>query len=302
MLRFIGWNNNIEAEVLLRQLDGCLLKHDYEKVNKILLRIHLDDCFELLTKPCILGRSAEYFTPEKVLLPASSVSLHPLAPYLDEIDGNFARKHKHLLVALKVQREPSIQDLQNVQSALIETYDDQLDQAGVGVVISTLEIATHLQYDPTDLLVPDTTSRLRVLGEIVYGDPLRIGDTDFNFTHPRISVDLIRRLGIEDSLARAIRLNMDLDSDDEEDYTPKENLETKISDTLERYPIATTFNEFLANADDAKATKIIWILDECKGGAHASSSLLTTELKPFQGAALLVYNDGCKFFLSSPQS
>lgn len=287
----LGWNDKIGTEVLLQQLDGCLYAEQFEKANKVLAQIDHNNCSALLSRPCILGRSGEYFTPDKCFFPGSSLVSRPLAPYLDVVDANFARQHEGLLAALGVQSEPSIQDLRNVQDWLMAVNDDQLDPTGVAIAISTLETATRLFYDPTDLLVPDTTSRLRGLGDIVHGDPLRTGDTDFNFTHPEVSADLTRRLHIEDSLKRAIRLNIDVDSDDEDDYTPKESLEVKIADTLERYPIATTFNEFLANADDAKATKIVWTLDECKPGAHASSSLLTTELKTFQGPALLVYND-----------
>ena len=159
-----------------------------------------------------------------------------------------------------------------------------------------LEIATRLKYDPADLLVPDTSSRLRKIADIVHGEPLAAGDkSNFNFTHPEVSADLVRRLGVEDSSKRAIRLEIEPDTDDEEDYTPRETLETIISDTLGRYAVTDTFNEFLANADDAGATSISWMLDECDDGPHASSSLLSSELKPFQGSALFVHNDGGEF-------
>lgn len=186
-----------------------------------------------------------------------------------------------------------------MQRRLVENPRGQLDPSDLGIAISTLEIATLLDYDPGNLLVPDTASRLQNLEDIVHGESLGTGDTlRCNFTHPQISPDLARRIGIEEALARAIRLEIDLDSNDEDDFTPGESLQTNISDALERYQIRATFNEFLANADDAGATKIIWTLDACGSGPHASSSLLTNELKPFQGPALLVYNDGCKPFLA----
>lgn len=158
--------------------------------------------------------------------------------------------------------------------------------------MTTLEIATRPGYDPQDLRIPDATMILRELQDIVHGDPLSTGDiAGFNFTHPEISNDLARRLDVENSLKRAIRLKIDFDSEDEDDDTPKEKLKTVIADKIERYPIQSTFNEFLANADDAGATKITWILDECRGKSYESPSLLTAELKPFQGPALLVCND-----------
>lgn len=218
---------------------------------------------------------------------------YPLAPHLDEVDGAFARKHAKLLEALNVQREPSIEDLRYVQESLDRSNQGQLNDSDLHIAIATLEISTRLCYDPIELHIPDTTSTLRKLSEIVHGDRNVRGDiSEFNFTHPRVSEDLIKRLEIEDSFERAIKLDIGFEDGDEDEYTQRESLTTVICDTLGRYPIETTFNEFLANADDAAATKISWTIDDCQAGPHDSGSLLAPELKPFQGAALIVYNDG----------
>ena len=293
LLTLLGWDQSIPPKILLRQLDLCLANEDYDKASKVLRQIEPNDYSALALKPCFLGRSGEYFTLDKVFLPRSQLRRWPLAPYLDELDANFAKDHEKIVTGLKLRNEPSVQDLQDVQKSLNETtVAGRLSISGLGIAIATLEIATRLQYDPQDLRIPDATRTLRELRDIVHGDPLSTGDiADFNFTHPEISNDLARRLDVETSLKRVIRLKIDFDSEDENDYTPKEKLRTVISDTLERYPIESTFNEFLANADDAGATKITWILDECRQKLYDSSSLLSTELKPFQGPALLVCND-----------
>ena len=274
-------------------MDFCLAKEDYDKANKVLRQIKPNDYPALASKPCFLGRSGEYFALDKVFLPGSQLKRWPLAPYLDELDANFAKDHEKIMTGLKIRNEPSIRNLQDVQKSLSEmTGAGRLSISDLGITIATLEVATRLGYDPQDLQIPDATGTLRELRDIVHGDPLSTGDIpDFNFTHPEISNDLAGRLDVESSLERVIRLKLDFDSEDENDYTPKEKLSTVISDTLERYPIESTFNEFLANADDAGATKITWILDECRQEVHSSSSLLTPELKPFQGPALLVCND-----------
>ena len=293
LLTLLGWDQSIPPKILLRQLDLCLAKEDYDKASKVLRRIKPNDYSTLASKPCFLGRSGEYFALDKVFLPGSQLQRWPLAPYLDELDANFAKDHEEIVTGLELPNEPSVQNLQDVQKSLNETtVAGRLSIPGLGIAIATLEIATRLRYDPQDLRIPDTTGTLRELRDIVHGDPLSTGDIpDFNFTHPEISNDLARRLGVESSLERAIRLKLDFDSEDENDYTPKEKLRTVIADTLERYPIESTFNEFLANADDAGATKITWVLDECRQKLYDSSSLLSTELKPFQGPALLVCND-----------
>jgi len=293
--KVLGWDESIPIELLLRQLDGCLSKQDYEKAHKVLLEIDPAKSSGLLSRRCILGRSGAYFTPEKIFLTGSHLARRPLAPHLDEVDGTFARQYGALLAALDVRSEPSIHDLQDVQRALTSVSKGRLSPSDVLIAISTLEIACNLKYDLTGLLVPDTTSTLREMADIVHGNSPNTGITGgLNFTHPEIGADLADHLGLEDSLARAIRLQIALDSDNEEDYVPGEKLTTVISDTLGRYSIASTFNEFLANADDAHATTIVWTLDECNNGGYASAALLTTDLKPFQGAALFVHNDGGK--------
>lgn len=292
MLILLGWDQSIPTEILLAQLDLCLAAEDYDKASKVLHEIEPEDYSLLALKPCFLGRSGGYFTLDKVFLPGSRLQSRPLAPYLDELDAKFAKYHDKLVTRLELRPEPSVQDLQDVQNALDETVDGRLSAFDLGIAIATLEIATRLGYDPQDLRIPDATMTLRELQDIVHGDPLSTGDiASFNFTHPEISNDLARRLDVENSLKRAIRLKIDFDSEDEDEYTPKEQLKTVISDTLERYPIKSTFNEFLANADDAGAKKITWILDKCRERSYESSSLLTTELKPFQGPALFVCND-----------
>lgn len=293
LLILLGWNQSIPPKILLRQLDLCLAKEDYDKASKVLRQIEPNNYSALASKPCFLGRSGEYYALDKVFLPGSHLQRWPLAPYLDELDANFAKDHEEIVTGLEVQNEPSVRKLQDVQKSLNETtVAGRLSISDLGIAIATLEIATRLRYDPQDLRIPDATGTLRELKDIVHGDPLITGDIpNFNFTHPEISNDLARRLDVESSLERAIRLKIDFDSEDENDYTPKEKLRTVISDTLERYPIESTFNEFLANADDAGATKVTWILDECRQKLYDSSSLLSTELKPFQGPALLVCND-----------
>lgn len=279
--------------VLFEQLDRSLASREIEKVDKILANIKLEDLPELEAKPCILGRQRSYMTSNRVFMPSTLLKLHSLAPFLDEVDGEFALKHPKLLATLAIKPQPSIEDLQYVQSSLDSSSGGQLNEIDLGVVIATLEVATRLEYPSVNFLIPDRTSTLRALTDIVHGDPnVNGGIADLNFTHTRISEDLITRLGVENSFAYATRNEINIEDEDEDEYTPREKLSTVVADTLGRYPIETTFSEFLANADDAGATKISWTIDGCDEGPHASQSLLTKELAEYQGAALFAYNDG----------
>ncbi len=293
LLMVSGWDQDVPTNILLQQLDHCLEAKDYDKVDKLLPHIKPKDLSQLQSRACILGCHKNFLSPRRSFQPGCTLSLYSLDPYLDEIDSAFFQKHAKLLATLDIQKDPSIEDLRYVQESLNTSDQGQLDDGDLHIAIATLEISAKLGYNPRELRIPDTTSILRNLSDIVHGDRTVRGDISrFNFTHPRVSEYLIQQLEIEDSFERAIRLDIDFDDEDEDEYTQRESLTTVICDTLGRYPIETTFNEFLANADDAGATKISWTIDTCLGGPHKSDSLLAPELGPFQGAALIAYNDG----------
>ena len=296
--KLLGWDARIELHLLLRQLDFCLADHEHGKVDRILsyLQANFDpaEYYVLKSKACILGVRKNYLIAKNTFGKSKLLERHPMAPYLEEVDGYFAIKHVTLLSQLGVREEPGIRDILDVQALLKASNTGPLEGPNLDVAISSLEIAVRLLggHENPDILVPDTGSTLRALSDIVYRDHNMAGKiAEFNFTHPSISTDLIQRLGIEHSLARATRLEIDFEDEDEDEYTPREKLSTIISDTLGRYPVDSTFNEFLANADDCHATRISWVLDRCENGSHESLALLTSELKSLQGPALFMHND-----------
>lgn len=293
----LGWGR-IDLDIILRQLDYCLKDNDHGKVGHLLNYIQSNfspvEYSVLNSKACILGVGRNYLVPKNTFGKSRFLARYPLAPYLDKVDSHFAIEHLELLAQLNVRNEPSVQDLSSLQALLKDSSQGPLKRSDLDVAIGSLEIAARLAggQEFHDILIPDTESILRPMSDIVYGDRVVTGTiAAFNFTHPAISADLIQRLEIEHSLDRATRLEIEVDDGDEDEYTPRETLSTVISDTLGRYPIDSTFNEFLANADDCRATVVSWILDECKTGPHESLACLTSELKSLQGPALFAYND-----------
>ena len=293
----LGWER-IDLDIILRQLDYCLQDNDHGKVDHVLNYIQSNfspvEYSVLRSKACILGVQRNYLVPKNTFGTSRLLVRYPLAPYLDKVDSHFATEHVELLAQLNVRNEPSVQDLSSLQALLKDSSQGPLEGSDLDVAIGSLEIADRLAggQELLDILIPDTESILRPMSDIAYGDRVVTGTiAAFNFTHPAISADLIQRLEIEHSLDRATRLEIEVDDGDEDEYTPRETLSTVISDTLGRYPIDSTFNEFLANADDCHATAVSWILDECENGSHESLACLTSELKTLQGPALFAYND-----------
>ena len=292
--KILGWDKPIEQDLLFRQLDICLEKREHENVQRILFHLQPCDYSAIQSKRCILGSRKDYWSASTVFLPNSLLSRYPMLPYVDEVDTLFAQRHKRLIEELKVRCQPSIADLIEVHK-ILQSSTPNLDQPSLQIAINSLEVAIRLPgvNDFSDMLIPDSQCVLRNVCDIVHGDRNVTGAVAaFHYTHSMISANIIECLGIENALARATRLAIEFDDEDEDEYTIGEELTDIISDTLGRYSMESTFNEYLANADDCGAAKISWILDDCKNEPYESNALLAPELETFQGPSLMVYNDG----------
>ncbi|KAL9044382.1 MAG: hypothetical protein Q9214_002477 [Letrouitia sp. 1 TL-2023] len=300
----LGWDQPIGIGILVQQLDNCVADGRHRSVDQLIS--HLSTVAEppvlqvmLHSRKCLLSSDRTYIIPGNAILPGGLLKRHSLAPFLEEVDTDFAKKHSDLLQTLEVRPEPLFHDLLKLQQSILSSTNEgslSKDRA-LDLTIALLEIAATLYTNEEnfiELMAPDTEQKYRRLPDIVHGDRslASTSTTTFYFTHARISTDLAIRLNIEDLSTYAIRLGVDFEDDDDDEYVPREKLTTIIFDTLSRYPIRSTFNEFLANADDAHATKLSWILDDCKKGSHSDSMLLTPEMGQYQGAALFSYNNG----------
>ncbi|KAG8527970.1 uncharacterized protein KY384_006886 [Bacidia gigantensis] len=290
--QLLGWNDDIPHQVLLQQLDLCVQQRDHARVNILLTHIAPRHFSLLSSKKCILGSHGQYLIPKAVSTPGKSLIGMSLEPWLDRVDPLFVHTHGRLLSALGVQSEPCIQDLQGVQKSLQDSCPSSLDDSDLSLCIAVLEVARNIGCGSADLLIPDTTGILREKNDVVHNEGfLTEKFNDFHFTHPRISSDLINGLQIESCWERALRLQIEFDEGDADEFTPKEDLKNTIYDTLSRYPVVTAFNEFLANADDAGAEHISWTVDERYHSFSPSASTLDKELSMLNGPALTVYND-----------
>ena len=288
----LGWDQDVPQDVLLAQLERCVTQCDITKINKLLAHFKPSQLSALAKVPCVLGSSGKFMLPTEVYRPGDALISARMTPYIDRVEPTFASSHSDLLSAIGVRTEPSVEDLRAVQIAISTSVQGILDRNGLEVAIASLEAACYLGYNPNQLRIPDASGVLRDLADVVQGEVVNTGKmAQFNLTHATISMDLLRRLRIETAYERATRLNLEIEDDDDDEYAPREKLTNIISDTLGRYPIETTFNEFLANADDAGAQQVCWTIDKCLEGPYASSCLLTPELKPFQGPSLIVYNN-----------
>ncbi|ESZ90668.1 hypothetical protein SBOR_8948 [Sclerotinia borealis F-4128] len=290
----LGWNKVLPDDILLAQLGEGIIKDDDAVVNSVLT--YIKDNFrinavseELKHLRCVLTDKGTFVTAYKAFLSGCT----RLGPFLGNIDAGFAKNHADILKAMGVRSKPGVKDILDVQ-AQIEQSGYPYKDSDIEVLLETMTIASRFpRTSLRGLKVLDRDSVLCPVEDIAYDDAALLSDRIVNkvrFTNSRISkqtADMLRIEPISERMKKGV-LQLADDDDDEEDFHQCEAITTSISTTLDRYPIESTFKEYLANADDAKASAVHWMLDSRH---HSTDNLLTEEMKDLQGPALLVHND-----------
>ncbi|EKD19518.1 zinc finger family protein [Drepanopeziza brunnea f. sp. 'multigermtubi' MB_m1] len=232
-----------------------------------------------------------FVEPSRAFRPTGPAACRDLNPYFANVDPEFWQSHEILLEKLNVRDDDlGVLDLPRVQDML--EAKDRLDDNDVKVAVEILRIASRFTGTGESL------AGLKILGESRQfytfqeirssGGPEDSGD--FKFTHPDIPLSISNLLGIDSVRDRMLKEMLEMEEDEDDEFDQVEDAMSRIADTLDRYPIETTFREYLANADDTQgASKIRWLPDRRE---HAYESLMTPEMKVLQGPALLSYNDG----------
>lgn len=296
----LGWNKPLPTYVLLSQLKCGIEEANTKIVNAVLTYVMENSLSEMLTEelkniPCVLGNNGLFVTPVRSFCPSKggSLSCDRLHPYLVNVEHQFWNVHKQLLAALDIREKPSLWDLLEVQRVL--EAKPLLDKADQAIAIEVIKLASQAQGQPlTDLKVLDATGILRPFDNIYVHDlgPLRPVHK-FHVVHPDVPQTTVKLLGIESLRERLVKGLLEIeDVDDEDEFDQQESVTTRIADTLERYPVETSFREYLANADDAEgATEVNWLFD---GRTHSGDNFITPEMERLHGPAFLVHNNGGK--------
>ncbi|KAJ8546588.1 hypothetical protein K7X08_034098 [Anisodus acutangulus] len=178
--------------------------------------------------------------------------------------------------------------------------------------LDTQEIRAFTE-DPVKIYLPDVSCRLLFATDLVYNDAPWLLDSEdptssfgsssnmaFNasqtvhrFVHGNISNDVAEKLGVR-SLRRILlaesadSMNLSL-SGAAEAFGQHEALTTRLKHILEMYADEPgTLFELVQNAEDANASKVVFLLDKTQYG---TSSLLSPEMAEWQGPALYCFND-----------
>jgi sacsin len=296
----VQWHNLLSrnwpfrACALEAQLKIGIAEMDMDIVDAVLAYIQdrglqADYVEALRPLACVLGRSGKLFSHDKIF----QFDATSLRPHLDVVEDRFLLRHRTLLKELGVARRPSLDDLFWVQEQLA-TAKQPLDEANIAIAVEVVKLASsHDRSKLTVLKIPDQTGRLQAIENITSWDmDFFSRKQTIPLVHPWVPPEVVEKLAIQTYSEKRLMgmLGAD-DQEDDDEYFQHEETTTRIADTLGRYSIASTFSEYLANAEDSSATRIDWLLDECLEGNHPTSNLLTRDLQALQGPSLFVHND-----------
>lgn len=159
-------------------------------------------------------------------------------------------------------------------------------------LLKALDFAS-LNDKRSSLLVPGVDDALHKPRDLFYND---LGSRAVRLQLPEGKVQ------VHPSVPHSLRGEMQIASLGSLNLTPvpfvgedmREDLTTRISNVLGAYDIGQAFNEFLANAADAGATKVNLMLDNdpVRASEESHSTLLSNNMVQFcRGSALVVHND-----------
>jgi sacsin len=293
----LGWDEVISSATLVEQLKQGIEKDDAEIVNAVLKYIEVKGQSEVLFEKlvnlrCVMTQAGRFVSPQM----AFHTGCKRLEPYLHNVNNNFWNNNSMLLSKLDIKEKPSLEDLFRVQKELQRRPESKeeaiLDERDVGIAVEIVRLASVFDREQlSNLMIPTASGNLCKIEETTYNDlgTLWHAQGDINFTHPDMPCAVTVKLRIEPLSERIQKGELGLvNGEDEDEFDQREQVATRIADTLGRYPVETTFKEYLANADDAKAREINWLLDSRQ---HPQESLVSPGLSAYQGPALLVHND-----------
>ena len=218
-------------------------------------------------------------------------------PYLCQMSRMNRSKHERLFQLLGVQNEATMECLlETLQQVNKDFHGEKLSDEAVKFVIHVLAVLydkMNNEKSNAQVLVLTANKTLKPAKECVFDDrewikrkSATIGNR-FTIIHGQISERQARQFGVEPlslKVAPSQKLLIDYKR-----AGPHESITRRIRGIVEDYSgNIDIFKELIQNADDAKATKVKFVIDWRE---HRKESLLSEELGCWQGPALLAYNN-----------
>lgn len=305
----LGKNNEIVTDQMLRQELTLAMPKIYSLLTNLIASDEMDIVKAVLEGCRWIWVGDGFATVSEVVL---NGHLH-LAPYIRVIPVDLA-VFRELFLALGVQEYLKPTDYASILYRMATrkgcTPLDGTELRSAILVVQHLAEVKFLDLQ-VQVYLPDISSRLHLATDLVFNDApwlLDLGENIFgntsnvslnsrrnvhNFVHGNISNDVAEKLGVR-SLRRLLlaessdSMNLSL-SGVAEAFGQHEALTTRLKHIVEMYADGPgILFELVQNAEDARASEVVFLLDKTQYG---TSSILSPEMAEWQGPALYCFNN-----------
>ena len=195
---------------------------------------------------------------------------------------------RYLDVKQKFKLSDACRALKEMKNKLNSRPVDEMDIHLIKDLVNLMEDSDIEELKCYSIYLPDQDNILCVSTELSYNDvdwmPL---EEDCKQVHSSLSKEVALRLGVKPTRSRIVE--QFLIDDMFMRFGQHEDLTTRIQGIIRDYDFdITILKELLQNADDAKSSKVCFILDFRE---HKANSILSDKWKDLQGPALLIWND-----------
>ena len=166
-----------------------------------------------------------------------------------------------------------------------------LDDRHLRIVLHILQWIHQAGKENMEVLLPTENRRLLPPKDCTYNDRYWSGEQmkkkNYTFVHPEIPLErakFFKVVPLGQRLAPSRKLGLKYIQ-----KGPHQSVTSRLNEAIEDYGSdVDVFKELIQNADDARATEVKFLIDWRQ---HPYKSLLEPEMKPWQGPALLAYNN-----------
>eukprot|EP01083_Nonionella_stella_P165464 550499_1 len=249
--------------------------------------------------------NGHFANSDKVALNPSSL-IH-CEPYLEIISGEY-HAFRRLFTLCGVKKRFGPRDYRDILNVIADKYKDQnatIPEMDIDLAIKITQYLSRplcMDIIGDDLFpIPTQHNTMEYPMKLYYNDASWIDRTKhgvITFAHPTLSIDVCKKLGVQSfrtlfvsKTSQSLQIEMLSTSglSGATAFGQQESLTRRLKDILRKYPEGPSIlYEFLQNSDDAKAKNVVIMLNEKH---YRTDSLLSSELKPLQGPALLIWND-----------
>ncbi|KAJ3692968.1 hypothetical protein LUZ60_012063 [Juncus effusus] len=294
----MGKNNEIVTDQALRQELALVMPKIYSLLRNLVGSDEMEIVKAVLEGSRWIWVGDGFAKADEVVL---SGQLH-LAPYIRVIPVDLA-VFKELFLELGIKEYLGATDYANILSRIAAKKGsaslDPTELRMAGLVVQHLA-EFQFQDFKVQIYLPDSTSRMCPSTDLVFNDApwlLESGENNkayvHNFVHGNISNDMAEKLGVR-SLRRFLlaessdSMNLTL-SGVAEAFGQHEALTTRLKHIVDMYADGPgILFELVQNAEDARASEVVFLLDKTQYG---TSSILSPEMAEWQGPALYCFND-----------